>query len=130
MTTHDANARSLRINGEMLDSLDEELELEIDDDRLAKLAGETPEQHGGRRDRRHLYFKELFRLQGELVKLQDWVQSQKPQGRGDLRGARFRRQGRRHQTHHPAAQSARLPGHRAAGAERARALPMVLPALR
>jgi polyphosphate kinase len=77
MTTHDANARSLRINGEMLDSLDEELELEIDDDRLAKLLAETPEQHEADAIDRHLYFKELFRLQGELVKLQDWVQSQK-----------------------------------------------------
>jgi polyphosphate kinase 2 (PPK2 family) len=26
---------------------------------------------------RRLYFKELFRLQGELVKLQDWVQRNK-----------------------------------------------------
>ena len=26
---------------------------------------------------RRIYFKELFRLQGELVKLQDWVQHQK-----------------------------------------------------
>jgi polyphosphate kinase 2 len=77
MTTHDANARSLRINGELLDSLDEELELEIDDDRLAKLLAETPEQHEADAIDRHLYFKELFRLQGELVKLQDWVQSQK-----------------------------------------------------
>jgi len=77
MTTHDANARSLRINGEMLDSLDEELELEIDDDRLSKLLAETPEQHEADAIDRHLYFKELFRLQGELVKLQDWVQSQK-----------------------------------------------------
>jgi polyphosphate kinase 2 len=77
MTTHDANARSLRINGEMLDSLDEELELEIDDDRLAKLLAETPEQREADAIDRHLYFKELFRLQGELVKLQDWVQSQK-----------------------------------------------------
>ena len=34
--TGDAKARHHRINNEMLDSLDEELELEIDDDRLAK----------------------------------------------------------------------------------------------
>jgi len=77
MTT-DADARHHRINGELLDSLDEELELEIDDDRLAKLLAETsdqpPQPHGMDR---HLYFKELFRLQGELVKLQDWVQHQK-----------------------------------------------------
>ena len=34
--TNDAKARSDRINSEMLDSFDEELELEIDDDRLAE----------------------------------------------------------------------------------------------
>jgi polyphosphate kinase len=77
MTT-DADARYHRINGEMLDSLDEELELEIDDDRLAKLLAETSgDQPQPNTMDRHLYFKELFRLQGELVKLQDWVLHQK-----------------------------------------------------
>jgi polyphosphate kinase 2 len=59
---------SRRIHEEMLDSFDEELELEIDDDRLSH-AAETPEH----RIQRQKYFKELLRLQGELVKLQDWV---------------------------------------------------------
>ena len=45
------------------DSLDEELELELDDARLER-------QSAVERER---YFSELFRLQGELVKLQDWV---------------------------------------------------------
>jgi len=45
------------------DSLDEELELELDDARLERTS--TVE--------REHYFRELFRLQGELVKLQDWV---------------------------------------------------------
>ncbi|MBL0720930.1 polyphosphate kinase 2 [Piscinibacter sp. Jin2] len=49
-----------------LDSLDEELELEFDD----RDAGRSAES----RDERRRYFQELFRLQGELVKLQDWVQ--------------------------------------------------------
>ena len=66
-----------RIHAEMMDSFDEELEMEIDDDRLDALTnefeGHTPEETVDRR----LYFKELFRLQGELVKLQDWVQHQK-----------------------------------------------------
>jgi polyphosphate kinase 2 len=66
-----------RVHGEMLDSFDEELEMEVDDDRMDRLlddiAGEvgTGEESGGM-DRR-AYFRELFRLQGELVKLQDWV---------------------------------------------------------
>jgi polyphosphate kinase 2 len=60
-----------RAQAEVDDSFDEELEMELDDDRLAKLLdGGSPEQ--GSIDR-HTYFRELFRLQGELVKLQDWV---------------------------------------------------------
>ena len=65
---------------------------------------------------RGVYFRELLRLQAELVKLQDWVQHHQGEGRGALRGPRQRRQGRRDQAHHPAAQSARLPRRRAAGA--------------
>jgi len=73
MTT-DAKSKFHRVNGEMLDSFDEELELEIDDDRLAKLLDDISEHPETEvpLDRR-FYFKELFRLQGELVKLQDWV---------------------------------------------------------
>jgi polyphosphate kinase len=59
---------SYRIHQEMLDSIDEELELEIDDDRL----GGEPESEE-KKHNRHKYFRELLRLQGELVKLQDWV---------------------------------------------------------
>jgi polyphosphate kinase 2 len=62
---------------EMIDSFDEELEMELDDDRLERLLAEvsTPPEEAGM-DRR-LYFRELFRLQGELVKLQDWVVDKK-----------------------------------------------------
>ncbi len=52
------------------------------------------------------------------------------EGRRAVRGPRLRRQGRRHQAHHPAPQSPHLPGRRVAGAERARAYAMVFPALR
>ena len=58
---------TLRMHEEMLDSLDEELEMELDDDRLG--SADSSES----RDKRLTYFKELLRLQGELVKLQDWV---------------------------------------------------------
>ena len=58
---------------------------------------------------RQQYFRELFRLQGELVRLQEWVVAHRPQGRGHLRGPRRRRQRRRDQAHHPAAESAHLP---------------------
>ena len=66
-----------RIRAEMLDSLDEELELEIDDDRLDALTNEFSGHTAQDTVDRRVYFKELFRLQGELVKLQSWVQHQK-----------------------------------------------------
>ena len=59
-----------RLYAEMIDSLDEELEMEMDDDRLDALA--PSDTSDGDIDRR-VYFRELLRLQGELVKLQDWV---------------------------------------------------------
>jgi polyphosphate kinase len=60
-----------RAQVEILDSMDEELEMELDDDRL------TMDGEEGSSIPRNLYFKELFRLQGELVKLQDWVVANK-----------------------------------------------------
>jgi polyphosphate kinase 2 len=66
-----------RVHGEMLDSFDEELEMEVDDRRLARLLDElTGEPQRETLPRRH-YFRELFRLQGELVKLQDWIVREK-----------------------------------------------------
>ena len=57
-----------KIKEDMLDSFDEELELELDDERLD---GQRDDEGEGLNRKR--YFKELFRLQRELVKLQDWV---------------------------------------------------------
>src|SRR5262249_3678026 len=62
-----------RVRGEIVDSFDEELELEIDDERLATLLTEMSEHPEQETIDRRVYFKELFRLQGELVKLQDWI---------------------------------------------------------
>ena len=56
-----------RAQEEILDSMDEELEMELDDDRLSQ------DGDSGSQVPRNTYFRELFRLQGELVKLQDWV---------------------------------------------------------
>ena len=60
-----------RIARDLIDSYDEELELEIEDRNIDGLdsASRTSDKAA-----RQAYFKELFRLQGELVKLQDWVQ--------------------------------------------------------
>src|SRR5271157_2335560 len=55
-----------RIHAEMLDSFDEELEMEIDDDRMNELVGEATKSGTQQDLDRNFYFKELFRLQGEL----------------------------------------------------------------
>ena len=63
-----------RIRRDLEDSYDEELELELEDRNL--------DQHGDSgldpssshyKEARRQYFRALFRMQGELVKLQDWV---------------------------------------------------------
>ena len=59
-----------RIANDLIDSYDEELELEIEDRNVDEAGAPTAEDKMARQR----YFKELFRLQGELVKLQDWVQ--------------------------------------------------------
>jgi polyphosphate kinase 2 len=66
-----AGARG-RLHDEILDGLDEERELELDDDRLAQLIEDHQQSPAGSVDRTH-YFRELLRLQRELVRLQDWV---------------------------------------------------------
>ena len=63
-----------RIYNDLLDGYDEEFEMEIEDRTVGELTEDrtTLQKAEDREDRRH-YFRELFRLQGELVKLQDWV---------------------------------------------------------
>jgi polyphosphate kinase 2 len=73
--THSALYR--RIHGELVDSLDEELEQEIDDENLAGLMDGVVEFPEHETIERRFYFKELLRLQRELVKLQDWVAHRK-----------------------------------------------------
>ena len=76
--THDRGEHLRRkVQAEAIDSFDEELEMELDDERLDSLLSDTAEPSvAGELDRK-TYFRELFRLQGELVKLQDWVADQK-----------------------------------------------------
>ena len=67
-----------RIYEDTLDSFDEELEMELDDRVPPGMQDRTvlpgaPAETARDRARRLHYFKELFRLQGELVKLQDWI---------------------------------------------------------
>jgi polyphosphate kinase len=69
----DTSAIVQRVQGELMDSFDEELEMEIDDDRLQNLLDDVADHPGQATINRSRYFKELFRLQGELVRLQNWV---------------------------------------------------------
>ncbi len=61
-----------RIRNDLQDGYDEELELELEDRPLDGITGSTEQSEEDRRARQQ-YFRELFRLQGELVKLQQWV---------------------------------------------------------
>ncbi len=65
-----------RIRADLLDGYDEELEMEIEDrsvDEALVSLDSTEASHSARLS----YFKNLFRLQRELVKLQDWVATTK-----------------------------------------------------
>ena len=62
-----------RLSRDLADSYDEELEMEIEDrDHLPPGVAAVAANDGEQAYRRQ-YFSELFRLQAELVKLQDWV---------------------------------------------------------
>ncbi len=61
------------LEAELLDALDEEAELELEDSTLSlEIARIYKDRHPDQIDRR-VYFRELLRLQSELIKLQDWV---------------------------------------------------------
>ncbi|MCW5644259.1 MAG: polyphosphate kinase 2 [Rhodoferax sp.] len=63
-----------RIRHELADGYDEELELELDDRNLDPLAHDDGQSPGdAHAAQRRAYFHALFQMQGELVKLQDWV---------------------------------------------------------
>jgi polyphosphate kinase 2 len=64
----DGDELARRIENDLLDSYDEELEMELEDHSEDAFRGEAGEYLPRKR-----YFPELFRLQRELVKLQDWV---------------------------------------------------------
>ena len=61
------------VDAELEDSFDEELEMEIDDERVSHALHSITTEPEGPTIERRTYFRELLRLQAELVKLQDWV---------------------------------------------------------
>jgi polyphosphate kinase 2 len=63
-----------RIRRDLADSYDEELELELEDRNLDTLEDSALDVSSAQyKEDRRQYFRELFRMQAELVKLQDWV---------------------------------------------------------
>jgi polyphosphate kinase len=73
---HQDNPSNLirRVHEEIIDDYDEELEMERDDwEKLSPDAPLRPLKHDRDQAKRARYFQELFRLQGELVKMHDWV---------------------------------------------------------
>lgn len=61
-----------RLHEEILDSLDEEFEAELEDAMMERDEARIEGDGKGRLPRR-VYFRELLRLQRELIKLQSWV---------------------------------------------------------
>ncbi len=73
--SNDHDHQAFRVRAERQDDFDEEFELELDDvsgEAIADLMADHALSDAP--FSRHRYFVELFRLQAELVKLQDWVQ--------------------------------------------------------
>jgi polyphosphate kinase 2 len=64
-----------RVQRELTDSYDEELEMELEDREIDPVTRQVvvSERSDEAKEARRQYFRELFRLQAELVKLQDWV---------------------------------------------------------
>jgi polyphosphate kinase 2 len=65
---------AVRIAQDVVDSYDEEFELELEDRATDAMPGSGVDTGSAEfRESRRRYFRELFRMQAELVKLQDWV---------------------------------------------------------
>ncbi len=74
MTDKDDTELRTWLEAEAADTLDEDLELEIEDAFIGQELRELGLSHQKSTLDRKTYFRELYRLQSELVKLQDWVQ--------------------------------------------------------
>lgn len=77
MAHQNSQPPSDKVKADLIDSFDEELELELEDQNLMAQFEEAADHLDVSDPARSRYFKELFRLQRELVKLQDWVVAQK-----------------------------------------------------
>src|SRR6187402_2701174 len=66
-----------RIRRDLADSWDEEIEMDVEDYHPLPDRPDGGASDEGEREYRKNYFQQLFRLQAELVKLQDWVYATK-----------------------------------------------------
>jgi len=73
----DAEQLIQRIRRDLADSWDEEIEMDVEDYHPLPGLPDGGANGAGERDYRRNYFQQLFRLQAELVKLQDWVYATK-----------------------------------------------------
>jgi polyphosphate kinase len=71
--TPNSNPVPERLHDEIFEAIDEELELEFDDHRLESALPDPVARPPRHTLDRQTYFKELLRLQRELIKLQEWV---------------------------------------------------------
>ncbi len=62
------------LEAELADTLDEEWEIELEDSVLSEEIKKIYKKHHPETLPRNIYFRELLRLQTELIKMQDWVQ--------------------------------------------------------
>jgi polyphosphate kinase len=76
MTPYDPQLAA-RLQQEIEDSFDEEIEAELSESLIGRIHDESDHDEGAHRHQpqldRRTYFRELFRLQHELIRLQDWV---------------------------------------------------------
>jgi polyphosphate kinase len=66
-----------RVRRDLLDSWDEEIEMDVEDYHPLPGMPDGGANEAAEREYRKNYFQQLFRLQGELVKLQDWIAATK-----------------------------------------------------
>jgi polyphosphate kinase 2 (PPK2 family) len=72
--TSDQNSNRDWLDAELAETLDEYYELELEDAVLSEEIGRIYKRNRADQIDRQIYFRELIRLQAELIRLQSWVQ--------------------------------------------------------
>ena len=77
MTAENADRQADWLQAELADALDEDYEIELEDAALSEQLKKIYRSKHGEDMPRQDYFRNLLRLQSELIKLQDWVSAHK-----------------------------------------------------